>query len=317
MNKFEWIKKGLIFCPTGEFDWSQEYAQVPTPFELEDRIRIFYTTRPKPVNGMYVSNVSYIDVEKNNPKNILYVHNIPVLELGGFGDFDEFGIHPLTLIKINNCIYFYYQGWERGYSVPYKTSLGLAISYDNANTFKKYSKGPLFSRTPNEPYLENGFFILKEKDRFLMWYATCSEWIKTDEKLEPVYNIVFAQSNDGINWKRNGIKCFENKYKKEANGRPTVIKIEDTYYMWFCYRDVLNFRNGSGGYKIGFAYSNNLHDWIRKDDLSGLSFSFNDWDSDMQAYPYILNVIDKTYLFYNGNNFGKNGFGYAELRNNL
>jgi len=313
MIQIKWKKKGLIFCPSGEFEWSQEYAQVPTPIELDNCIRIFYTSRPKPINGMYISHVSYIDVNKQNPKEILYVHTEPVLELGGIGDFDEFGIHPCTLVKIGKLIYFYYQGWERGYSVPYKTSLGLAISNDNAKTFIKSSQEPLFSRTTNEPYLENGFFILKENEDFYMWYSSCSEWIESHGKLEPIYNIVYAHSQDGIHWQRNGKRCFEVVYEKEANGRPTVTKIGNIYCMWFCYRNVLNFRQGSGAYKIGFAYSENLLDWKRNDNLSGFITSENTWDSEMQAYPYIIEVQDKIFLFYNGNQFGKYGFGYAEL----
>jgi hypothetical protein len=31
------------------------------------------------------------------------------------------------------------------------------------------------------------------------------------------------------------------------------------------------------------------------------------------SYPGLLKVRDKTYMFYNGNNYGKDGFGYAVL----
>jgi hypothetical protein len=33
----------------------------------------------------------------------------------------------------------------------------------------------------------------------------------------------------------------------------------------------------------------------------------------MQAYPSLIEYLDRVYLFYNGNNYGEDGFGYAEL----
>ena len=37
------------------------------------------------------------------------------------------------------------------------------------------------------------------------------------------------------------------------------------------------------------------------------------WDSQMQAYPAVVTAGGRTYLFYNGNDYGREGFGYAEL----
>jgi len=37
------------------------------------------------------------------------------------------------------------------------------------------------------------------------------------------------------------------------------------------------------------------------------------WDSEMLAYPFFYKHNEKVYMFYNGNGFGKSGFGYAEL----
>jgi len=311
----KWVKKGLIYKPSGKFEWIQSFAQVPTPYELDDRLRIYFTTRPKAKDGMYVSYTSFIDVNKENPKEIIYEHDRPVLELGGKGDFDEFGIHPLTLIEVDDMTFFYYQGWTRMYSVPYSTSIGLAISKDKGLSFEKYSKGPLFSRTPNEPYLENGFFITRENNKFNMWYATAFEWIEiNDNKMEPVYQIVYAESNDGIKWKRFGEPLLNTVYKKEANGRPAVIKIGEIYHMWFCYRDVMDFRPGGGGaYRIGYAYSRDKLNWIRDDSLAGIDLSYEGWDSQMIAYSYVIKAKNKLLMFYNGNEFGKHGFGYAEL----
>jgi len=312
--EFNWIKKGMIFKSDQESRLLKNYTQAPCPILVDGRLKIFYTARPdQDKDGSFVSYTSYIEVNPSNPSEVTYIHKDLVLDLGSLGAFDEYGIHPATLIQDGNDILFYYQGWERGYSVPYKTSIGLALSKDMGCTFNKLGKGPLFSRTLLEPFLENGFFVLKEKNKFYMWYGTCNEWINVKDKLEPFYFIVQASSDDGINWKRDSRPILSTVYEKEVSGRPTVIKIDNIYHMWFCYRDIYNFRNSSGAYKIGYAFSEDLISWKRDDENSGISLSENGWDSEMMAYPYVIKIENKLYLFYNGNNFGKNGFGYAEI----
>jgi predicted GH43/DUF377 family glycosyl hydrolase len=51
--------------------------------------------------------------------------------------------------------------------------------------------------------------------------------------------------------------------------------------------------------------------WERKDDETGITVSEKGWDSEAIAYPYCIKVKNKWIMFYNGNGFGKTGFGYA------
>ena len=47
--------------------------------------------------------------------------------------------------------------------------------------------------------------------------------------------------------------------------------------------------------------------------MVNLQVSETGWDSEMICYPHIAKIDNKIYLFYCGNEFGKNGFGVAEL----
>jgi hypothetical protein len=86
--------------------------------------------------------------------------------------------------------------------------------------------------------------------------------------------------------------------------------------MYFVYREGLDFRTTLGrGYKIGYAVSTNLFDWERKDYEVGIEYSEEGWDSTMHHYPHIFEVNSKHYMTYNGNDFGKYGFGLAVLEN--
>jgi hypothetical protein len=84
--------------------------------------------------------------------------------------------------------------------------------------------------------------------------------------------------------------------------------------MYFCYREATDFReNPKRGYRLGYAYSDDLINWTRDDSNSRLDVTAGDWDSDMMCYPHIFQCDNKVYLLYNGNEFGKFGFGLAVL----
>jgi hypothetical protein len=53
--------------------------------------------------------------------------------------------------------------------------------------------------------------------------------------------------------------------------------------------------------------------WNRDDTLAGIDVSAEGWDSEMVAYPHLVEVDGKTLMFYCGNYFGVEGFGYAVL----
>ena len=75
--------------------------------------------------------------------------------------------------------------------------------------------------------------------------------------------------------------------------------------MWFSYRE-------SVSYKVGYAESENGIDWERDDIKAGIFASTSKgWDSEMVCYPFIFEHKSKRYMLYNGNQYGKTGFGLA------
>ena len=83
--------------------------------------------------------------------------------------------------------------------------------------------------------------------------------------------------------------------------------------MWFCHRGSHGFRDGENAYRVGYAYSEDLETWHRDDDQAGISVSQEGWDATMVAYPAVVTAGNRTLMFYNGNGFGVDGFGYAVL----
>jgi hypothetical protein len=84
--------------------------------------------------------------------------------------------------------------------------------------------------------------------------------------------------------------------------------------MYFCFRHATDFRNNaSRGYRIGHAWSSDLRRWTRDDAAGGIELSPEGWDSEMMCYPHVFWCHDKAYMLYNGNAFGRGGFGVAVL----
>jgi hypothetical protein len=87
--------------------------------------------------------------------------------------------------------------------------------------------------------------------------------------------------------------------------------------MVFCYRDVFDFRTTRDkAYRLGYACSRDLLTWHRDDSQVESAFEDchpGDWDYDMKCYPHFCVSGERLYLLYNGNDFGRQGFGAAVL----
>jgi len=304
----KWQKHGLIFKP-GNADWMKSHAQVPTPLVSDECVRVYFSSRPAP----NLSLTSFVDLDIQNPARILRLNPSPILELGPPGAFDEHGIMPSCAVRNGNEVYLYYSGWSRGASVPYTNSTGLAISRDDGQTFKKVSDGPILAKNIHDPFSATSPVVVKDESEWHMWYCSGTGWLNIAGKYEHTYDIKYARSDDGIVWKPFPAPVISQRTEYEAITRPYVVKTRDNYQMWFCYRGSHSFRDGEDAYRIGYARSNNLQEWHRADNNVGIDVSETGWDSRMIAYPAVVTVNDRTLMFYNGNGFGVEGFGYATL----
>lgn len=312
---FKWQKLGKIFDPT-EFKnvgWMDEFAQAPSSLMFDDFVRVYFSCRPKPdEDGQYVSRSAYVDLDRRNLFNILRLSPGPVLELGDLGTFDEFGTYPMSVIRDGNDVYAYYGGWTRCESVPYNVAIGIAKSRDEGETFARLGKGPVLSYTLDEPMTISGPKIRRFNDQWCLWYVAGKKWAKTDGKPESVFKIRMASSNDGINWARQGNDLIESRLEEdECQASPDVFFYQDQYHMWFCYKYSLNFRNKERGYRIGYAFSDDMVNWVRDDAQAGIDVSEDGWDSEMVAYPHVFELDNEIYMLYLGNQVGRFGFGLA------
>ena len=314
----KWKKLGKIFDPTDYAlaNGCVEFAQSPQALVCADFVRVYFSTRQRDASGKYLSHISYVDFDRQLSR-VLGVSKHVVIELGGLGCFDEHGIFPINPVRDGDRVLAYTTGWNRKVSVSVDSSIGLAVSTDDGYAFHKVGTGPVVTSSLHEPFLVADAFVAVYGGTYHMWYIYGTAWTAAAPGDPPdrVYKIGHATSADGIAWHKEGRQLISDKLgSSECQALPTVVRLGGRYHMYFCYRRQFGFRKDrEGAYRIGYAFSEDLTSWVRDDKQAGIDVSPNDWDSDMQCYPNVFECNQNIYLLYNGNEFGRRGFGLAIL----
>ena len=300
----KWRKLGRVFVATGEYDWAQTHAYIPTPLKLDaERIRLYVAFLDKE----HVGRVGYVDVDASNPLSVLRISNQPVLDIGKPGTFDDSGVTPISIVDDKGKKLMYYTGWQRGVKARYYLFTGLAISENGGETFERYSNVPILDRSNDELFFRTAAHVIIDNGIYKMWYIAGSKWINVRGKEIPTYNMRYMESSDGFSWNKRGTVCMELSDDEHGFGRPFVVKEGRFYKMWYSIRTINN------GYRLGYAESIDGLNWERKDNEVGMDVSESGWDSEMICFASIIDVNRKRYMFYNGNNYGETGFGVAQL----
>jgi hypothetical protein len=306
-----WVKKGLIFRVDRQSDWMSHHACVPVADRVSDEVlRIYFG--PRDTQGR--TRTTFIEVEADNPSRVLRVHDRPVFDLGRLGAFDDSGVMPSCVVNHGGRKYLFYIGWSPAVTVPYRNAVGLAVSDDGGLSFERLFEGPIVDRTRQEPFFTASPFALIEDGLWKLWYASSTGFVVVDGKPEPVYQIKYAESRDGAEWRRTGEACIPYAHNGEANARPCVLKERDRYRMWYCWRGSRGYRTDRAqSYRLGYAESPDGVRWTRLDDRVGIERSESGWDSQMMEYPFVYEHRGRKHMLYNGNGFGESGFGWAVL----
>ena len=314
-----WRKLGKVFDPRQHKlpDGCFEFAQSPQALVCDEFVRVYFSTRSVDEgSGKWLSHVAFVDFSKNL-RDILGVSERAVIGPGGLGCFDEHGIFPMNVTRHGDAVYGYTCGWSRRVSVSVDTAIGLAISHDGGLTFQRFGEGPVLASSLHEPYLVGDGFVRVIDGVFHLWYIFGTGWkcYTASEAPERTYKIGHAVSADGVAWLKEDARQIiaDQLGVEESQALPTVIGIDGRYHMFFCYRQSYDFRkNSARSYRIGHAWSDDLTEWTRGKQPP-IDVTPGDWDSDMLCYPHVFECDRRVYLLYNGNEFGRYGFGLAEL----
>lgn len=304
-----WQKIGLLFNSDKHHEWMWTHAANPVPYVLDEEkeiVRVFFTCRTETSS----SHIAYVDVDFLNDYKVLHISDKPVLAPGQIGTFDDSGTAMGYVIEKDAELYLFYLGWNLKVTVPWLNTIGLAKATSINGEFKKYSMAPLMDRSHEDPFSISYPSVLFDEGKYKMWYGSNLAWGKDQSEMQHV--IKYAESNDLINWTRTNQIHIPLIHKNEyALSKPWVIKTDGVFKMWYSYRG----NNDIQTYRIGYAESVDGKKWMRKDSSVGIDISESGWDSEMICYPSVFKLNTKTYMLYNGNGYGKSGFGLAILNN--
>jgi len=299
-----WAKRGLVYGPAGDSWWAQAWALQPTPLVRADgTIRVFAGFRT--LEG--VSRVGFVDVSAEDPSRVLRVSREPALDVGRPGAFDENGVVPCAVVERGGELHLYYAGYQLGRQVKFYVFSGLAVSRDGGETFRRHSEAPVCDRRDGELFFRVIHSIMPEGGRWRVWYGGGDTYEGEGGRQLPSYNIRYAESADGLRLGDDYAVCVDTEGDEYRVGRPYVVRDGGLYRMFF------SAGTEATGYRLAYAESRDGVAWERKDSEVGIDVSAEGWDSRMQAYPAVVGHGGRTFLFYNGNEYGREGFGYAEL----
>jgi hypothetical protein len=307
MTAEHYERLGLVYGPTGT-DWHRSHCQNPFVQQLSgNRYRVHFAAR----DDKNRSQGAWVDVEVENAKLIVKETGAaPSLTLGRLGAFDDCGAMPGSIVTHQGRLLMYYTGWTLARAVPFTFFIGAAESRDGGRTFRKVSEAPVLGRNHHDPFLTGAPWVIGENGRLRMWYVSGTEWVpgKTDtEAPTHYYSIKHATSDDGIVWQTNDSLCLPYLENEHAIARPVVMRIDRGYRMTYSAR-----RLGET-YRIYGASSTDGLSWQR-DSAPMIDVASSGWDSEMVCYGSRLETEQGNFLLYNGNAYGKDGFGAALLK---
>lgn len=310
----KWEKIGHIWSPSGEPTWAQTHATLPIVQPVrEDQWWVYIGCRNADGKNQIARVVLDPRSLPNGVPEFCSIDPSPVVSLGLPGAFDDSGLMPSWLVGDGESLRLYYIGWNVAGTVPYRVSIGLAISHDRGASFQRYSPGPIIDRSVREPFFVTTPCVHKEDNLWRMWYASCTGWSEVAGRWEPAYHVKYAESRDGIEWQLTGASCLD-MGPEYAVARPCVFQRGSRYCMIYSYRSLAHYRTDpDAAYRLGYAESSDGIHWERADELVGIERSANGWDSEMIEYCWLQSWGAETYLLYNGNGFGRSGFGIARL----
>lgn len=297
----KWQKIGQIYRFKPIDESSLSHASNPLAVHLYDDIyRVYFSARD--VNNK--SSVAYVDIDITAHKVVGQAQKTTFIH----GDEDSFYSHGVSIGNVysaNGHDYILFMGWQIRDGGHWRGDIGrLRLDSDDQMTLDPAIP---FMECDEEDSVSLSYpWVMYDEGQYKMWYGSTVTWEAGNGEM--VHVIKYATSIDGEHWEKHGLAIPYELGVAQAFSRPSVIKDTKGYHMWFSYR------SGDGTkYRIGYAFSIDGVIWDNKLDEVGIDVSDEGWDSEMICYPFVFNHKGKRYMLYNGNQYGKDGFGLAVM----
>ncbi|OLQ86141.1 hypothetical protein BIY22_12895 [Vibrio panuliri] len=306
----KWRKLGNIFDISARDlgPYGISHCANPRAINLHgDIFRIFYCSRDLDNR----SSVFAIDFDISS-LSILHVYTEPFLTYGKQNSYFSDGISIGNFYEVNGIRYLTFMGWKNPENEHWFGQIGIAELTANyeLNLMGDDTKPMIPLDNSDSISLSYPWVTKLPDDTYEMWYGSTKSWV-AESNTEMVHILKRRCSSDGFNWNEttDEVPFFEGI--AQAFSSPCIYDFGKYKQMWFSYR------SGSGTpYRIGSAISYGNSEWELSLNEMTISPSEveSDWDANMVEYPFVFEHKKMLYMLYNGDGYGKTGFGLAILR---
>jgi len=298
-----WKKLGQVYNFKPVDSYLLSHASNPLAVHIKDDIyRVFFSGRCEENK----SSVGYVDIDIITHEVISTCDSV-TFKHGEENNFYSHGVSIGNMYQVEDKNYIQFMAWQIRDGGHWRGDIGRLLVNDDYSTLNLFPQ-EVFMGCDKEDKVSLSYpWVMFDEGVYKMWYGSTIDWSSENEEM--IHVIKYATSKDGEFWEKHGLAIPYELGVAQAFSRPTVIKDENGYHMWY------SFRSGDGTkYRIGYSHSQDGLSWDRKAD-SGIDVSENGWDSEMICYPFVFEHNDKKYMLYNGNDYGKSGFGLAVMEN--
>jgi hypothetical protein len=301
----KWRRLGLVYAPRNLGPWGISHGALPTVVLLQNEVvRVFFSVRDQHNR----SSLASLDLALAHHRfELASAVRGPLLTPGKRGEFDADGVTMSSIVRSDDGLRGYYVGWTVGAHVPFTNFIGLACAADPDAQFARRYRAPVIGRSETNPLCVGYPWVLHCNGRWRMWFGTHLCW--GQQGLEMRHVIKAASSVDGETWEQDQAVVIpllgERDPAEYAVSRPVVLREPGYWSMWYARRNP--------DYRFGYAYSEDGENWTRRDELVTLVGEAGVWEGSMQTYPCVFDHKGRRYMLYNGDGFGRTGFGLAIL----
>lgn len=299
-----WVNRSFIESPSVRNTWRNSHASIPTPLLKSDgNLRVYINCRDQE----NISRVAWMDFSSLDPVSIIGVSDMPCLEVGEAGCFDDNGVNQCSVIRNpGGGFLMYYVGFELCHKIRYRMFTGLAVS-ETGDFFTRTSSTPILDRTADEQFFRCGPFVLHNGENFEMWYVAGGKWTLVKGVQKPIYKLRKAKSAYA-DFSQAEFQDFldPDEGKEFAFGRPWVCDYDQGYDLFY------SIRNYEHNYILGYAQVDQNDRIKRLDQELGVRPGDGSHCRDMQCYASIVDFQGKRFMLFNGDDFGRDGFFVME-----
>jgi hypothetical protein len=307
-----WHREGLLVAAQAGHPWWVSHAQLPTVLALSDRLwRIYFGARDRDNR----TRVLAVDLDPTDRMRVVAEHFEALLDRGPLGAFDHEGVCPSAAIIVDDEVRLYYIGVAVRRDVRTQAAIGVCIS-DDGLAFRRVLAGPALGTGPYDPYFVTAPTVRPSRGGYCMCYVGGTQWRPAGRLIEPFYELRLARSGDGLVWDPRTETFLPLGGPDEAGlGRPWFADRADGLRLWFSRRGEAYRGPGEGAYRlvsIGIDAAGRLSGRAEPVVFQNPPAP-GDFDGWMQAYACVVPYGDDLIMIYNGDDFGRTGFGWARL----